>query len=236
MSEYNFGYALKTNLSSFSHMVEVTNVTKIFANAITALKEINFQMKQGEFVSLVGPTGAGKTTFLRLIYMDEFPTEGEVKVADYSSSNIQEWEVPELRRKLGVIFQDLKLLNDRNVYENVSIALEVMGEKRKKIREKVFQRLSEVGLQWRWNTSPPQLSRGEQQKVAIARALVHDPFLLLADEPTGSVDPQGAEEILGLLKEINVRGTAVLMATNNPQLVKKISSRVVYIEAGEIKG
>ncbi len=216
-------------------MVELRHVYKIYEKDWIALKDFNLKMEKGEFLFLVGPSGAGKSTVVRLIYMDQFPTGGEVVVSGYSSSTIRLKEIPLLRRRIGVIFQDFKLLKDRDVFDNVSFALRVTGAPRKVVKKKALQMLAEVRLSHKRNSYPYQLSGGEQQKVAIARALVRDPFILLADEPTGNIDPEGSEEILQLLKDINAGGTAVLMATHNRELVERTAFQTVFIERGEVK-
>jgi cell division transport system ATP-binding protein len=169
-----------------------------------------------------------------MILMDEFPDEGTVRVAEHRSDQIRRSDIPKLRRKLGMIFQDFKLLTDRTVYENVAFALEVTGVSSGLIHKKSMAALNEVGLSHKRHCQPFQLSGGEQQKVAIARALVNDPFLLLADEPTGNVDPAGTLEILQLLRDINARGTAILMATHEQELVKKMPFRILTIEGGRL--
>lgn len=216
-------------------MVELKHVYKVYEKNWVALKDFSLRMEKGEFVFLVGPSGAGKSTVLRLIYMDQFPTGGEVLVSEYSSSTIRPKEIPLLRRKIGVIFQDFKLLKDRDVFDNVSFALRVTGAPGKVIKRRVLQVLADVRLSHKRNSYPYQLSGGEQQKVAIARALVRDPFILLGDEPTGNIDPEGSGEIIELLKNINAGGTAVLMATHNRELVEKTAFRTVFIDKGEVK-
>lgn len=196
------------------------------------LDGVNLEMRGGEFVCLVGPTGAGKSSVLKLIYMDEFPDEGYVLVDEYSSQDIKDKEIPHLRRKLGVIFQDFKLLEDRDVFENVAFALRVTGARTKDIKKKTLKALGEVGLSHKSRKMPEELSGGEQQRVAIARAIVNEPFILLADEPTGNLDPKTAVEILNILDKLNARGTAVLMATHNYELVNNTSKRVISIKNG----
>ena len=215
-------------------MIEFKNVTKIFQKNWYAVRDINLKVDKGEFIFLVGKSGAGKSTLLRLIYLDIFPDSGEVNVAGFNSLTIKKQEIPFLRRKIGVIFQDFKLLMDKNVYENVAFALEVTNTPRRKIKELVMNALADVGITHKKNSFPYQLSGGEQQKVAIARALVREPFILLADEPTGNIDPAGSEEIIEILKEINTSGTAVLMATHQVELIKKLPRRVVTIDEGRI--
>ncbi len=196
------------------------------------LDGVNLEVRNGEFVYLVGPTGAGKSSVLKLIYMDEFPDEGYVLVEEYSSQDIRDKEIPHLRRKLGIIFQDFKLLEDRDVFENVAFVLHVTGARTRDIKKKTLRALGEVGLSHKSRKMPNELSGGEQQRVAIARAIVNEPFILLADEPTGNLDPKTAVEILNLLDKLNARGTAVLMATHNYELVNNTSKRIVSIKNG----
>lgn len=198
------------------------------------LKRITFQISKGEFVYMTGPTGVGKSSILRLIYFDEFPDAGTVIVNQYSSAKIKIKEIPFIRRKIGVIFQDFKLLPDRNVFENVSFALRVTGAPSKAIKKKVLPLLSELGLGHCRNQYPRELSGGEQQRVAIARALVNEPFILLADEPTGNLDPKSAGEILEIIENINRRGTAVLMATHNYSLIKQFPHRTLKMLEGKM--
>lgn len=201
-------------------------------NTEDGLKRINLTVQNGEFVFLVGPSGAGKSTVLKLIYMDVMPTDGQVVVDHYNSVSIRKRNIPYLRRKIGVIFQDFKLLNDRNVFENVALALKVTGAKRGDIKRKVLRTLTDVGLNHKRNKMPLELSGGEQQRVAIARALVNEPFILLADEPTGNLDYEATQNIIHLLEKINSKGTAILMATHDYQLVKNLGKRIVRIEGG----
>lgn len=198
------------------------------------LADVNLFAEAGEFVCIVGPSGAGKSTLLRLIHMEIFPTRGEIIVADYDAQSIRKKEIPLLRRKVGVVFQDFKLLEDRDVFENVAFALWATGVRRRRIKKRVFQVLAEVGLSHKRYSMIPELSGGEQQKVAIARALANEPFLLLADEPTGNLDGEATKDILELLKRINARGTAILMATHKEGLVEMLPSRVVRIHEGRM--
>jgi len=215
-------------------MLELIHVSKTYQNNWAALRDVSFRMDKGEFAALIGPSGSGKSTILRLVLMQERPDEGVVKVAGYSSEDIRQNDIPRLRRKLGVIFQDFKLLQDRTVYDNVAFALEVTSTAGPLVHKKSMAALNEVGLAHKRHSLPFQLSGGEQQKVAIARALVNDPFLLLADEPTGNVDPEGTLEIMQLLRDINTKGTAVLMSTHEQELVKKMPFRIIALEAGSI--
>ncbi|MFQ5750571.1 MAG: cell division ATP-binding protein FtsE [bacterium] len=196
------------------------------------LEFVKFEVLHGEFVYLVGPTGAGKSTVLKMIYMEEFPTEGYVMVDNYNSLYIRRKEIPYLRRKIGIIFQDFKLLEDRDIFENVAFALRVTGARRKDIKKKTLRALAEVGLSHKSRKLPGELSGGEQQRAAIARAIVNEPFILLADEPTGNLDPTTTVEIMHILDKVNARGTAILMATHNYELVNSASKRVVSIKNG----
>ncbi|MEG8947302.1 cell division ATP-binding protein FtsE [Rosettibacter firmus] len=196
-------------------------------------QDLNLQIDQGEFVFLIGKSGVGKTTLLKLIYMDCFPQSGYVQVGDYSSETITLKEIPFLRRKLGIIFQDFQLLTDRSVYDNLAFVLEVIGTPKREIKKKIFYALSEVGLTHKQNNMPDELSGGEQQRVAIARAIINDPFLILADEPTGNLDPDTADEILGILKKINSRGTSVIFATHNYELVRSFDTKIIKLENGK---
>lgn len=214
-------------------MISMTNVSVTF-NGQTVLDNVSLQIKPGDFVFLVGQTGAGKSTLLKLMYLDLLPTSGVVTVGKYLSSHIQESEKPYLRRTLGIIFQDFRLLDDRNVFDNVAFALHVTGVRSKEIKKRVMNVLAEVGLGHQRNRMPHELSGGEQQRVVIARALVNNPLFLLADEPTGNLDPTTSFEILQLLKEINIRGTAVVMATHNYDLVRKTSERILQVKNGKI--
>lgn len=198
------------------------------------LADVNLFAEAGEFVCIVGPSGAGKSTLLRLIHMEIFPTRGKIIVADYDAQSIQKKEIPLLRRKVGVVFQDFKLLEDRDVFENVAFALWATGVRRRRVKKRVFQVLAEVGLSHKRYSMIAELSGGEQQKVAIARALANEPFVLLADEPTGNLDGEATKDILDVLKRINARGTAILMATHKEGLVEMLPSRVVRIHEGRM--
>lgn len=214
-------------------MINFENVSVSFDSHVV-LEDINLKINQGEFVFLVGQTGSGKTTLLRLIYMDLFPTSGTVTIGEYLSNSISKPQIPYLRRRIGVVFQDFKLLEDRNVFDNVAFALQVTNAKGQEIKRRVLRILADVGLSHKRNRMPYELSGGEQQRASIARGLVNEPFILLADEPTGNLDPATATEILDLLKDINTRGTAVLMATHNYELVRKSRERIVQIKNGKL--
>ena len=215
-------------------MIQIYDTDVVFHKEWYALKNINLKIEKGEFIFVTGPSGCGKTTLLRLMYMDIFPTKGEVIVAGYHSSSIKSKEIPFLRRKIGVIFQDFKLLQDRDLFDNVAFALQVTGTPRKQIKEKVLKTIADVHLSHKRDSFPYQLSGGEQQRVSIARALVREPFILLADEPTGNVDPESTKQILELLKDINASGTAVIMATHEIHLVKKSPFRKIVVKMGEV--
>ena len=195
--------------------------------------DLNFHVEQGEFVFLIGKSGAGKTTLSQLIYMNLLPQSGYVQVGEYDSQTIKPHDLPYLRRKIGVVFQDYKLLKDRNIYDNLAFVLEVTNTPRREIKKKVNNVLTDVGLVHRRNSMPDELSGGEKQRIAIARAIINEPLLILADEPTGNLDPETSSEILELLKRINSRGTAILFATHNYEIVKKLNERILKLENGK---
>ncbi len=216
-------------------MIHFEHVSKVFKNSWTALYDINLKIDDCEFVFLVGPTGAGKTTLLKLIYYAEIANSGKLTVLDYSLHKlIDDNKIAELRRKIGIVFQDFKLLNERTVYENIEFALRVTGTKPAMIPELIMSALNKVGLSIRKDFYPYQLSGGEQQKIAIARALVKEPKILLADEPTGNIDYKGSAEIFNLLKTINYGGTTVVMATHDNILAETSNKRVIQLENGKI--
>jgi cell division transport system ATP-binding protein len=215
-------------------MIKLTNVSFSFSNH-PILDNVSLEIRPGEFVFVVGQTGSGKSTLLRLMYMDLIPTKGVVVVGKYHSTHIQPSEVPHLRRSLGIVFQDFRLLDDRNVYDNVAFTLHVTGTKSSEIKRSVLHVLADVGLSHKRNKLPSELSGGEQQRVAIARALVNNPQFLLADEPTGNLDPSTSREILELLKQINTKGTAVVMATHNYDLVRKLNERIVRVRNEKVQ-
>lgn len=196
-------------------------------------QDLNLQIEQGEFVFLIGKSGVGKTTLLRLIYMDCFPQSGYVQIGKYSSESITPKEIPFLRRKIGIIFQDFQLLTDRNVYDNLAFVLQVTGTSKKEIKKRIINALSEVGLTHKQSNMPHELSGGEKQRVAIARAIINEPFLILADEPTGNLDPETADEILDILKRINSRGTSVIFATHNYELIRSFDTKIIKLENGK---
>ena len=214
-------------------MLELHNVKMIYPTG-DGIRKISFEVSPGEMVFLVGPSGAGKSTVLKSIYVDEWPSEGHVIVGGYNSLFIPNRDIPYLRRKLGIVFQDFKLLEDRDVFRNVSFVLEVIGAKNKTIKRKVLRALADVGLSHKSRKYPQELSGGEKQRVAIARAIVNEPYVLLADEPMGNLDPVTAKEIMHVLMRINTRGTAVLMATHNYEMAKAYNGRILRIEHGEL--
>jgi cell division transport system ATP-binding protein len=214
-------------------MIELSNVCVAFDGQVV-LDRLSLSMRDGEFVYLVGATGAGKSSLLRLLYMDLKPDSGSVKVLNYNAETTATKDIPRLRRKLGIVFQDFKLLEDRDVHENVAFALYVTNTSRSDIKKRVLHALADVGLGHKRNQMPHELSGGELQRVVIARALVNAPSLLLADEPTGNLDPAASSEIMELLRKINMRGTGVLMATHNYDLVRKYPARVIQLKDGRL--
>lgn len=215
------------------NMIELQNV-KVTYSTGDGIERISFNVAPGEMVFLVGPSGAGKSTVLKTIYLEEWPEEGHVRVADFHSLFIKNKDIPYLRRHLGVVFQDFKLLHDRDVFSNVSFVLEVIGQRKKEIKRHVLRALADVGLSHKSRKYPMELSGGEQQRVSIARAIVNEPNIVLADEPTGNLDPVTASEILDVLVRIHSRGTAVLLATHNYNMVKDYKGRIIRIEHGHL--
>ena len=215
-------------------MIRFHHVTKEYPRTGAALKDVSFRLGKGEFAFLTGPSGSGKSTLLKLIYVEELPTEGEVQVAGQLTRTLRRREVALLRRKLGIVFQDFRLLEDRTAEENIAFALEVTGTPSAVIPGKVGRLLARVGLASKGMSYPRQLSGGEQQRVAIARALANDPFVLVADEPTGNLDDRATRGIFQLLRDINAAGTAVLMATHDLELIRRSESRVIELNRGQV--
>lgn len=215
-------------------LIELRDVMKKYHRSTTALRDITLNVEQGEFVYIVGPSGAGKSSFIKMLYREEKATKGTIKVGEFNLTNLKNSQVPYLRRSIGVVFQDYKLLPRKTVFENVAYAMEVIGEKQRNIKKRVPEVLDLVGLKHKMRSFPNQLSGGEQQRVAIARALVNNPKLLIADEPTGNLDPENSWEIMNLLERINLQGTTVLMATHNSQIVNTLRHRVIAIEGGRV--
>lgn len=217
-------------------MIQLFNVTKRYGGDDAAVKDLTLQIGKGEFLYITGASGAGKTTLLRMLYAAEKPTRGQILIDRQNVSRIRSRQIPFLRRKIGVVFQDFKLLQSRTVYENVAFALEAQGKKRYEVSKKVYQVLKEVGLEHRLQRKPLELSGGEQQRIAIARALVVDPLILLADEPSGNLDQDVTFEIMDLFKRANSRGTTVLLATHDHSLNKRFPRRVLTLEQGKLVG
>jgi cell division transport system ATP-binding protein len=215
-------------------VINMVDVGMMYPNGKVALADVNVSIPAGDFVFLVGPSGAGKSTFIRLLIREQVPTSGRVVVAGRDLARLRRGDVPRLRRRIGIVFQDFRLLPAKTVFENVAFALEVTGAARSDIRRRVPQLLNLVGLHEHYDHLPTQLSGGEQQRVAIARALVHDPAMLIADEPTGNLDPVTSWEIIQLLIQINGLGTTVLMATHNQEIVNAMRRRVLALEHGTL--
>ncbi|MBL8997598.1 MAG: cell division ATP-binding protein FtsE [Gemmatimonadetes bacterium] len=215
-------------------MIRFTHVSKQYPRGGPALDDVSFHLNKGEFAFLTGPSGAGKSTILKLIYVGERPTHGEVRVAGQSSAVMTRSQVPALRRRIGVVFQEFRLLEDRTAEQNVAFALEVIGTPRSQIGPKVARVLTQVGLAAKATSLPHELSGGEQQRVAIARALVNDPLVLLADEPTGNLDERATRGIFQLLRDINANGTAVLMASHDLNLVRTTNYRTLEMNHGKL--
>ncbi|NQY74793.1 MAG: cell division ATP-binding protein FtsE [Candidatus Margulisbacteria bacterium] len=215
-------------------MIKFVKLSKVYSNHFTALKDINLTISQNEFVYLVGQSGAGKSTLLSMVYRACKPSSGDIFIENYSLKNMPDSEIPFLRRNIGVIFQDYKLLPKRTVYENIAFALRVMHFSRSRIHRQVGQVLELVGLEHKFNCMPWELSGGEKQRICIARAIVNNPAILLADEPTGNLDPDTSWEIMMLLTKINTRNTTVVVATHNDKIVDALPKRVVAIEKGAI--
>lgn len=215
-------------------MITMENVSKTYSNGVTALNDINIHIDRGEFVYLVGPSGAGKSSFIRLIYREAKPTKGKIVINGRELSKIKERHIPYLRRDIGVVFQDFKLLQKLTVYENVAFALEVIETSPKSIKRRVSEVLELVGLEDKAKMIPSELSGGEQQRVAIARAIVNNPKVVIADEPTGNLDPDTSWGIMEVLDDINSKGTTIIMATHSKHIVNTIKRRVIAIEDGNI--
>lgn len=215
-------------------MINFKNVSKMYENNVKALSNVNINIETGEFVFLVGPSGSGKSTFIRMLLKEVEPTNGEITVGKTKLNKLTRKDIPYYRRKVGMVFQDFKLISDLNVYENVAFAMKVVEASPKDIRRRVPMVLSLVGLSHKYKMFPNELSGGEQQRVSLARAIVNNPTVLIADEPTGNLDPETAKEIMGLLDDINKAGTTILMATHAKDIVDNMKKRVIAIEAGEI--
>lgn len=215
-------------------MLFMSDVSKVYPNGAQALQAVNVRIEPGEFVFVVGSSGAGKSTFIKMLFREVLPTTGSIFVNGIDILNLQDREIPYLRRQLGIIFQDYRLLPDRTVYENVAFAMQVIEAPYRKIKRRVMNVLELVGLRNRANAYPNELSGGEQQRVAIARAIVNDPLLVIADEPTGNLDPETSWDIMEIFKEINETGTTIVMATHDKEIVDAMGKRVIAIEKGNI--
>ena len=215
-------------------MIKFAGVYMAFPSGSLALRDVSLHVAKGEFVFLTGHSGAGKSTVLKLVYAEHLPTQGDVRVSGFNTAKLNRREVSRMRRRLGIVFQDFRLLEDRTAEENVAFSLEVTGAKRSIIAPKVMRVLAQVGLTAKAHQYPGELSGGEQQRVAIARALVNDPFVLLADEPTGNLDERATRGVFRLLRDINANGTAVLMATHNLDVVRHANYRTVELQGGAL--
>lgn len=215
-------------------MLEMIDVSKIYPGGSVALQDINVRIEQGEFVFIVGPSGAGKSTFFKMLFREVLPSSGKVIVNGHDLVKMTDKEIPYFRRQLGIVFQDYRLLPDRTVYDNVAFAMQVIETPYRKIKRRVNDVLDLVGLRKRAHAYPTELSGGEQQRIAIARAIVNDPILLIADEPTGNLDPETSWEIMDIFREVNKSGTTIVMATHDREIVDEMEKRVIAIEHGHI--
>lgn len=215
-------------------MIEFKNVSKLYDNNVKALADVNINIEAGEFVFLVGPSGSGKSTFIKMLIKEVDPTVGEISVSNKKLSDVTRRQIPYYRRRIGMVFQDFRLIPTLNVYENVAFAMRVVEASQKEIRKRVPMVLSLVGLSHKYKMFPNELSGGEQQRVALARAIVNNPSVLICDEPTGNLDPETAKEIMELLEDINRGGTTILMATHAKDIVDNMKKRVIAIENGYV--
>ncbi|HEV3475708.1 MAG TPA: cell division ATP-binding protein FtsE [Actinomycetota bacterium] len=215
-------------------MIKTEHVTKVYKDTVVALEDVSIEVQKSEFVFVVGPSGSGKSTFIRLLLREEEPSRGKIFVAGKNIANLSAWKIPYLRRNIGTVFQDFKLLPDKTVFENVGFALEVIGKPRHVIDRRVPEILELVGLGGKLNNYPEELSGGEQQRVSVARAFVNRPLILLADEPTGNLDPTTSVEIMKLLDRINRTGTTVIMATHDNAIVDAMRRRVIELDEGKV--
>ena len=215
-------------------MIKLEHVSKSYTAGIPALNDVSLDIEEGEFVFIVGDSGSGKSTLIKLLLKELEPTEGTITINNKKLNKIKRRQIPKFRRNIGVVFQDFRLLKDRNIYDNVAFAQKVIGESNRSIKRNVPSMLSMVGLAAKYRSYPRQLSGGEQQRVAIARALINEPKILLADEPTGNLDNHNAWEIMKLLEEINSRGTTVVVVTHNLEIVKAMNKRVITMKKGVV--
>ncbi|MEW6053744.1 MAG: cell division ATP-binding protein FtsE [Nitrospirota bacterium] len=216
-------------------MIHFEDVSKHYENH-TALRKVTFSVEKGEMVFITGPSGSGKSTLLKLIYMAEKPDEGSVRVSEWDVDRLRESRIPELRRQIGVVFQDFRLLKNKNIFENVALALRIRRMDEREIKARVFDSLKMVNLRHKTESYPPTLSGGEQQRIAIARAIVSEPMIILADEPTGNVDPDTSAGIMKTFKDINARGATILIATHNQELFRNSGKRVFKLDFGNFAG
>jgi cell division transport system ATP-binding protein len=215
-------------------VIQAFHVFKQYDRESTALSDITLHVQKGEFCFLTGPSGAGKTTFLKLVFREELPSQGQILVGGRNVTALSESQIPLLRRSIGVVFQDFKLIKRKTILENVAFVLRLLGVPRKEQKRRAFAALKSVGLHHKMHSYPLQLSGGEQQRVAIARALINEPMLLLADEPTGNLDPEMAQEIMTLFQDVNARGTTVLVATHDREMIQRMGKRVITLERGRV--
>ncbi len=216
-------------------MIHLENVSKVYPNGTEALKNVSLDINNGEFVFIVGPSGAGKSTFLKLLIHEEKATFGKIKVNGYDLMKIKNRRIPYLRRTMGIVFQDFRLIDKMNVYDNIAFAMRAIGEPERKIRKRVANVIEMVGLKGKEKRRPNELSGGEQQRVSLARALVNKPEMIIADEPTGNIDPRMSFEIMKKLVEINENGTTVIVVTHEHELVKEFGGRIIIINGGEVE-
>ncbi len=216
-------------------LIRINNLEKKYKTGVTAIYDLDLKVKKGDFVFVIGQSGSGKSTLIKMLYREEKPTKGTINIGGIEVSKLKNRKVYKLRRKLGIVFQDFKLLPKLTVYENVAFALEILGLPSKEIQSKTLEALEQVGLKNKSKNYPDQLSGGEQQRVAIARAIVNNPKLLLCDEPTGNLDPETSWEVMQVLEKINNNGTTIIMATHDKEMVNRMKKRVILIEAGKIK-
>ena len=215
-------------------MIQFSHVTKVYDGTFEALADVSMRLDKGEFAFLTGASGAGKTTLLKHIYMEEVPTRGQVQVSRYDSKSVRRADIPFLRREIGIVFQDFRLLQDRDVFENIAFAVRVTGTSERVVKHRVFEVLAQTGLSHKCSYYPAQLSGGEQQRVCIARAIVNDPWVVLADEPTGNLDIDVARDVFGLLERINSWGTTVVMATHDLYFVESYPYRHLTLDHGKL--
>ena len=216
------------------NLIRMINVEKTYKNGVTAIYDLNLTIEKGEFVFVIGATGCGKSTLIKMLYREERPTSGTINIGGINVSKLRNRNVYKIRRKIGVVFQDFKLLPKSTVYENVAFALEIFGLPNSEIHEKVLKALELVGLKHKAKNYPNQLSGGEQQRVAIARAIVNGPKLLICDEPTGNLDERTSMEIMKVLEEINKLGTTIIMVTHDTEIVNKLKKRVILLDSGRV--